>query len=95
MLLIGLPIDRYVGGRAAEAFKKPFVEYKQANLVYPERVEEVFTPPPGQPPFDIVFDLTGEVRINRNDDVSCTAVAPLICPPSVCKRAGQALQLLP
>lgn len=67
-------IVRYVGGRAAEAFRQPFVEYKQANLVYRERVEEVFIPPPGHPPFDIVFDLTGEVRINRNDDVRNTVL---------------------
>lgn len=49
----------------------------QANLTYLERVEAVFTPPAGTAPFDFVFDLTGEVRYNRNDDVSTPH--PLIC----------------
>ena len=60
----------------------------QANLVYPERVEEVFTPPPGHPPFDIVFDLTGEVRINRNDDVSWTAVPSLVSTIGACQSTS-------
>lgn len=42
----------------------------QANLIEEERVDAVFTPPPGQPPFDYVLDCSGEVRIGRNDDVS-------------------------
>lgn len=60
----------YVGARASHAFRQPFVQYMQANLVYPDRVKAAFTPPTGHPPFDIVIDFTGEVRINRNDDVS-------------------------
>ncbi|KAF8310223.1 NAD-P-binding protein [Clavulina sp. PMI_390] len=63
------PPTTYVGGRAQAAFKQPHVEYMQGNLVYADRVEEAFTPPAGHPPFDIVIDCTGEVRIHRNDDV--------------------------
>lgn len=66
-----------MGGRALKAFANPIVEYMQANLAYEDRIETVFTPPTGEPPFDVVFDLTGEVRINRNDDVSTHRCHPL------------------
>jgi hypothetical protein len=40
-----------------------------AKMVRLDRVAEAFTPPEGQAPYDYVFDMTGETRHDRPDEV--------------------------
>ncbi|ESK85966.1 nad dependent epimerase dehydratase family protein [Moniliophthora roreri MCA 2997] len=61
------PPTTYLGAEFSKLLEKPEIEYKQANLTVPAIVHSMFDPPEGQPPYDYVFDLTGEVRPDRTD----------------------------
>jgi hypothetical protein len=60
---------RYLGSRVRKTLENRIVEYRQANLTNPATVATVFEPPEGQPPWDYVFDFTGEIRFDRSDEV--------------------------
>ena len=63
------PSDRYLGSRVKKTLNNPIVEYRQANLSNPVAVSSVFDPPAGEAPWDYVFDVSGEVRFDRQDEV--------------------------
>ncbi|KII88949.1 hypothetical protein PLICRDRAFT_53446 [Plicaturopsis crispa FD-325 SS-3] len=63
------PPTTYLGAEFPKVVAKPNVEYKQANLTVPAPVASAFDPPEGEGPYDYVFDLTGEVRHDRPEQV--------------------------
>jgi len=65
--LILLP--SYLGAEFKEIVKNPIIEYKQANLTVASIVTTSFDPPVGQEPYSYVFDLTGEIRWDRPEQV--------------------------
>ncbi|KAJ7582574.1 hypothetical protein C8J56DRAFT_222989 [Mycena floridula] len=60
-----VPPTTYIGAEFPKILSKPQVEYKQANLTVASIIPPLFNPPDGQPPYDYIFDLTGEVRHDR------------------------------
>ncbi|KZT26497.1 hypothetical protein NEOLEDRAFT_1177498 [Neolentinus lepideus HHB14362 ss-1] len=63
------PATCYLGAEFPKVLEKPEVEYRQANLTVPSIVEGCFNPLEGQEPFSYVFDLTGEARNDRPEEV--------------------------
>ncbi|KAF9052724.1 hypothetical protein BJ165DRAFT_791471 [Panaeolus papilionaceus] len=62
------PPTTYIGPDFAQVLQSPLVEYKQANLTNQAAIHAAFEPAdPSHPPFDYVFDFTGEVRYDRNE----------------------------
>ncbi|KAG6832718.1 hypothetical protein H0H92_012290 [Tricholoma furcatifolium] len=61
------PATTYIGSEFPKILANPLVEYKQANLTVPAVVASCFVPPEGQPPYEYVFDYTGEVRHDRTE----------------------------
>ncbi|PPQ86881.1 hypothetical protein CVT25_012600 [Psilocybe cyanescens] len=83
------PATTYIGPEFTKVLENPEVEYRQANLTVaggrnPDAcpaIESAFEPPAGKPPFDYVFDFTGEVRNDRSEliQISSTfAIARLL-----------------
>jgi len=66
------PPTTYIGAEFKEVVKNPIVEYKQANLTVASIVESTFDPPEGQAPYSYVFDLSGEIRWDRPEQVQIT-----------------------
>lgn len=66
------PPTTYLGPEFPKVLEKPNVEYRQANLTLPEIVAHAFDPPEGQAPYTYVFDVTGEPRHDRPDQVQVT-----------------------
>ncbi|KZT26498.1 hypothetical protein NEOLEDRAFT_1177499 [Neolentinus lepideus HHB14362 ss-1] len=66
------PPTTYLGPDFPKVLEKPNVEYRQANLTLPEIVSQVFDQPEGQAPYTYVFDITGEPRHDRPDQVQVT-----------------------
>ncbi|KAG6909835.1 hypothetical protein DXG01_015108 [Tephrocybe rancida] len=62
-----VPPTTYIGKEFPKILANPLVEYKQANLTVPATVASCFVPSEGQPPYDYVFDYTGEVRHDRTE----------------------------
>ncbi|KAJ8093315.1 hypothetical protein PM082_020801 [Marasmius tenuissimus] len=77
------PATTYLGGEFTKILDKPEVDYKQANLTVPSIVHSMFDPPEGQPPYDYVFDLTGEIRPDRTDTIQVSTTC------NVAKSLGQ------
>jgi len=63
------PPTTYIGPQFPRILAKPLVEYIQTNLTIPTMVQAAFEPKEGQAPFDYVFDLTGEVRTERLEEI--------------------------
>jgi len=63
------PPTTYLGASFPKVLAEPIVEYKQTNLTVPAMVSSVFDPPDGQSPYSFVFDLTGEIRHDRPQEV--------------------------
>ncbi|TFK54813.1 hypothetical protein OE88DRAFT_1653321 [Heliocybe sulcata] len=63
------PATCYLGAEFPKVLEKPEVEYRQANLTVPSIVESCFNPPEGTAPYAYVFDLTGEARNDRPEEV--------------------------
>ncbi|ETW85694.1 hypothetical protein HETIRDRAFT_407618 [Heterobasidion irregulare TC 32-1] len=63
------PPTTYIGSEFPKVLAMPNVEYKQANLTVPAIVSSVFDPPEGQPPYSVVFDLTGDVAHDRPEQL--------------------------
>ncbi|KDQ13201.1 hypothetical protein BOTBODRAFT_56260 [Botryobasidium botryosum FD-172 SS1] len=63
------PPTTYLGRQFSNTLKNPIVDYKQANLINPATVKQVFDPPDGHPPYSYVFDFTGEIQYDRTDPV--------------------------
>jgi len=63
------PPTTYLGAEFKEIVKNPIIEYKQANLTVASIVTTSFDPPAGQEPYSYVFDLTGEIRWDRPEQV--------------------------
>jgi hypothetical protein len=61
--------NSYIGALFPRILAQDNVEYKQLNLQVPERVKTAFEPPEGFGAFDYVFDLTGEVRPERLEQI--------------------------
>ncbi|PPQ64027.1 hypothetical protein CVT24_009401 [Panaeolus cyanescens] len=62
------PPTTYIGPEFTTVLQSPVVEYKQANLTNQAAIHAAFEPAdPSHPPFDYVFDYTGEVRYDRNE----------------------------
>jgi len=66
------PPTTYLGAEFKEIVKNPIIEYKQANLTVASIVTTSFDPPAGQEPYSYVFDLTGEIRWDRPEQVQIT-----------------------
>ncbi|KAG6854959.1 hypothetical protein C0991_009782 [Blastosporella zonata] len=62
-----VPPTTYIGQEFPKILANPLVEYKQANLTVPAAVALCFIPPEGQPPYDYIFDYTGEIRHDRTE----------------------------
>jgi len=63
------PATTYIGSEFPEVLQKPEVEYRQVNLTLPEKIPPVFEPPAGIPPYEYVFDFTGEVWSERSEEI--------------------------
>lgn len=63
------PPTVYLGSEFPKVLEKPEVEYRQANLTVPSIVGSVFDQPDGKEPYSYVFDLTGEARNDRPEEV--------------------------
>lgn len=63
------PPTTYIGKEFPKVLANPIVEYKQVNLTVAANISATFDPPEGQAPYDYVFDLTGEVRQDRPEQV--------------------------
>lgn len=64
-----IPPTTYLGSEFPQILAKANVEYQQANLTVPATVSSTFDPPPGQEPYSLVFDLTGDVAYDRPEKV--------------------------
>jgi nucleoside-diphosphate-sugar epimerase len=63
------PPTTYLGTEFPAILQKPGVEYRQTNLTVEANIPATFDPPEGCAPYDYVFDLTGEVRQDRPEQV--------------------------
>ncbi|KAF8636725.1 hypothetical protein AX17_003528 [Amanita inopinata Kibby_2008] len=63
------PPTTYIGSEFPKILEKPQIEYRQANLTVPTVVSTTFEPDDGQPPFDYVFDFTGEISYDRTEAI--------------------------
>ncbi|KAF8350872.1 NAD-P-binding protein [Amanita rubescens] len=63
------PPTTYIGSEFPKILKKSQVEYRQANLTVPAVVSAAFEPLKDHPPFDYVFDFTGEVIHDRAEPI--------------------------
>lgn len=66
------PPTTYLGAEFKDVVKNPIIEYKQANLTVASIVATTFDPPAGQEPYSYVFDLSGEIRWDRPEQVQIT-----------------------
>jgi nucleoside-diphosphate-sugar epimerase len=63
------PPTTYIGFEFTKVLERPEVEYRQANLTVSAAVASAYDVPEGKPPFDYVFDFTGEVRHDRSEAI--------------------------
>ncbi|KAK0445520.1 hypothetical protein EV421DRAFT_1902467 [Armillaria borealis] len=86
------PATTYIGAEFPKILEKEEVDYQQANLTVPSNIPPLFDPPEGQPPYDYVFDLTGEVRQDRTDmiQISTTCNVARILGEEAAKRKVKA-----
>ncbi|EIM90215.1 NAD-P-binding protein [Stereum hirsutum FP-91666 SS1] len=63
------PPTTYIGSEFPKVLEKPNVEYHQANLTQPATVSRMFDPPEGQAPYTYVFDLTGDIVVDRPEAI--------------------------
>jgi hypothetical protein len=64
-----VPPTTYLGSEFPQILAKDNVEYQQANLTVTAIVSSSFDPPPGQEPYSLVFDCTGDVAYDRPEKV--------------------------
>ncbi|KAF9452842.1 NAD(P)-binding protein [Macrolepiota fuliginosa MF-IS2] len=64
-----VPATTYIGSEFPSILQKPEVEYRQVNLTVPDKLPSVFEPPAGIPPYEYVFDFTGEVWGDRSEEI--------------------------
>jgi len=61
------PPTTYVGPIFPQLVNRPEVEYSQNNLTLPERLSAVFDPPDNGRPWDLVFDMLGELGYESSE----------------------------